>query len=229
MNKIVEKVLDFFAHIRNLFLSGLFTIIPIAATVFFINFAYNFSVRMLEPLRRLEPDYLQRIPGSEFVLIMIFILALGAILRFFIVHSVVSYCEEVIAKIPFIRIVYSSAKILVDFFKVSDSTKVGQRKVVLIPYPKKGQYHMAFLLEDALDSYQKVIPEAVKKRPDEKYYKVFMPNSPNPTTGYFFIMSEDDIIHTDVTFEEAIKVLVSCGLVTPESLKALPPLEMPLK
>lgn len=220
----VEKIKNIFSALKHFFLTGLFTVIPIAATIFFLSFAYHTIARCLDPLRHLEPLFLQKIPGSEFVVVTILIIILGIILKVFILHSIIHHFEKVIARIPLVRIVYSSAKILVDFFK-SPGANAHKKKVVLIPYPKKGQYHLAFLLEPAQDNFQKLIPEEMKHYKEEKYYKVFMPNSPNVTGGYFFIMPEDDIIHTDITFEEAIKTLVSCGLTTPESLKRidLPP------
>jgi uncharacterized membrane protein len=205
--------------IKTLFLSGLFTIIPIAATIFFINFIYGFFSHVIEPLRNVEPSFLQKIPGSEFALVMLLILVTGIIIKIFIVHSIVHYLERLIVKIPLVRIVYSSAKTMVNFFKTPERTQIFEKKVVLIPYPKKGQYHLAFLLEPAYDTYEKIIPTSVKHYSEERYCKVFMPNSPNPTSGYFFIMPEDDVIPTNITFEEAIKALASCGLITPETLK----------
>jgi uncharacterized membrane protein len=205
--------------LKIIFLSGLFTLIPIAATLFFISFLYTTISRGIEPLRQMEPLFLQRIPGSEFILVMLFILLLGIVLRAFIANSIIHYFEGLINRIPLVRIVYSSAKIVVDFFKVSDNKIPFKRKVVLIPYPRNGQYHLAFLLESAEHTYQPIIPDSFKAHPDEKYVKVFMPNSPNPTSGYFFIMLASDVIETDISFEEAIKTLVSCGLVTPDSLK----------
>lgn len=215
---MIERVKALFATIRSLFLSGLFTILPIAATVFFISFLYSLVSSMLVPLEHIGPTWLQDIPGSEFVLVMLVILVIGLILKTFIIGRAVHYFEGVVNRIPLVRIVYSSAKILVNFFKASDSALVEQRRVVLIPYPKKGQYHLAFLLESAEETYQPIIPESFKHYANERYVKVFMPNSPNPTSGYFFIMPEDEVILTDISFEEAIKSLVSCGLITPESL-----------
>lgn len=217
--KIVTLFKKIFSTIQSVFLSGLFTIIPIAATVFFINFLYGFIIKSLEPIYRYEPTFLQAIPGAEFVIVMVLILATGVLLKIFIAHQIVHYFESLIARIPLVRIVYSSVKILVDFFKTPDTAITYRRKVVLIPYPKKGQYHLAFLLEGAEESYEKIIPEDFKHYTGEKYVKVFMPHSPNPTGGFFFIMPADEIIHTDITFEEAIKTLVSCGLITPESIK----------
>ena len=217
----MSRLKNIFQNIRTFFLSGLVTIFPISLTLFFISVVYNFVYRSLEPLRRLEPAFLHDIPGTEFLIATIFILLIGMVLRNFLVSTLVAYSEQLIAKIPIVRIVYSSAKILVDFFKVSDPSSTIQKRVVLIQYPREGNYHLAFLLESASDSYEKIIPDAWKKEPGEPHYKVFMPNSPNPTTGYFFILPARDIIHTDITFEEGIKTLVSCGLITPESLKNL--------
>ncbi len=204
--------------IQSLFLSGLFTVIPLAATVFFIGFAYNFLDKLLLPLYHLEPQFLRQIPGSQFIIVMFLILFIGIVLKVFIIHSIVAYFESWIVQIPLIRVIYSSVKTLVDFFKLGDKD-YSHKKVVLIPYPQKGQYHLAFLLESAEYTYQPLLPEGVVQEKGERYCKVFMPNSPNPSSGYFFIMSEKDIIHTTISFEEAIKAIVSCGLVTPKSLQ----------
>jgi uncharacterized membrane protein len=204
--------------LRTVFLSGLFTVIPIAATLFFISFMYGLVAKMLLPLRHMQPFCLQSVPGSEFVLVMLVILSIGIVLKVFIMNKLVDFLENLVNRIPLVRIVYSASKIVVDFFKASDSTLARSRKVVLIPYPRKGQYHLAFLLESAQETYEPIIPEHFKQTPDERYVKVFMPNSPNPTTGYFFIMPEAEVINTDISFEEALKTLVSCGLITPESL-----------
>jgi len=211
---------SFFSRLKSIFLSGLFTLIPIAATLFFINFLYNVVVKVIAPLRAIEPSFLRAIPGVEFVLIIFLILGLGIALKALFVHEIVRYFEGHVARIPLIRIVYSAAKMLVNFFKMP-ATHIGvERKVVLIPYPKKGQYHLAFLLESAEHTYEPIIPDRFKDYPGQRYVKVFMPNSPNPTSGYFFIMPQDEVISTNLSFEEAIKTLVSCGLITPESLKS---------
>ena len=213
--RIIECLKSIVSFFKTIFLSGLFTILPIALTIFFISFTYNFAYRFLEPLRALEPAFLLTIPGSEFMLATALILAIGVVIRVFIIHSIIHYFEHLIDKIPLVRIIYSSAKILVNFFRVKKTT-ASSKKVVLIEYPRKNSYHLAFLLESAQDSYQKLIdPEG---RGEEKWCKVFMPTSPNPSTGFFFILPEKDVIETDISFEEAIKTLVSCGLITPESL-----------
>lgn len=218
MNNVIKAAVHLFNVLKNIFLSGLFTLLPIAATVFFINFSYNFAVRTLQPLKKFVPLFLKSVPGAEFILATLFIIVIGLILRIVIVDSIIAYLESLLFKIPLVRIVYSSAKTVVDFFK-GPGHDHKKRKVVLIPYPRAGQYHLAFLLEASEGSYNDVIPDNMRANPGERYCKVFMPNSPNPSSGYFFIMPEHDIIHTEISFEEAIKAIVSCGLITPDSLR----------
>ena len=173
-----------FSFLKSLFLSGLFTILPIAFTLFFINFLYNFTYRLIEPLHQMEPAFLLKIPGSEFILATILIILLGVALKVFIAHSMIRYFERVIAKIPLVRMVYSSVKTVVDFFQHPERTPKSHT-VVLIHYPRKGNFHLAFLLESAEKDYQRLIPDEEKKAPNEKYFKVFMPKMGLKTEEYF--------------------------------------------
>jgi len=209
----------FFDHLKSFFFKGLFTILPVILTIFIISITYDFITRWLKPLRELEPYYLQAIPGSEIILVTIFLLCLGFFLKLVFITPIVHWVEHFIAKIPFIRTVYGSTKTLVDFFNVSGAEKQA-RKVVLIEFPRKGVFNIGFLLDSATNDFQKLLP-AEKQKPNTTYFRVFMPNSPNPTSGYFLILAEDDIIPTNLTFDEAIKAVVSCGLITPDSLKNL--------
>lgn len=209
----------FISYFKALFLRGLFTILPIILTIALISFTYDIIARWLRPLRNIQPSCFQRIPGTEFIIITLLLLIIGFLVRLFFIMPIVHWFENLITKIPFIRTVYSSSKTLVDFFNVPKK-EYNKRKVILMQFPRKGFFNIAFLLGPAADNFQKVIPESEQK-PGQNYYKVFMPNSPNPTTGYFFILSEDEIFPTDMTFDEAIKAVVSCGLITPRSIKKL--------
>ncbi|MBD3231279.1 DUF502 domain-containing protein [Candidatus Dependentiae bacterium] len=209
--KILDYILD---QIKSLFLSGFITIIPLAATLFFVHFTYNTLAKWLMPLKKLEPEFLQKVPGAEIVIFIIFILLIGALVKLFIITPIIHRIEKIIIRIPLLRMVYSSAKTLVEFFNVPNPA-TASKKVVLIQYPRKGSYNLAFMLESANNDFGKIIND------NRNFFKVFMPNSPNPTSGYFFILPEEEIIPTNITFEEAIKAVVSCGLITPETIKTL--------
>lgn len=211
--KIKNLFYSFISHIKSLFLSGLFMILPIVLTVFILTFTYTFLARWLEPIKRFIPLYLQRIPGSEFILITLAILLIGFLLKLVFITPIIHWFENLIVKIPIIRTIYTSSKTLVNFFNVSpDVSKT--RKVILIEFPSKGFFNVAFLLEPATNNFQKLIPDE-KLDSSKTYHKVFLPLSPNPTSGYFLIVPEDRIIHTQMTFDEAIKAVVSCGLINP--------------
>lgn len=198
--------------VRSLFLHGFFTLFPITATIVIVNFGYTLVAGWIAPLRHFVPPFLSQVPGAEFFLVVAFIFAIGAVLKFFILTPVVKSVEKVIKRIPLIRIIYSSAKILGDFFNLPNPTTV-ERRVVLVEFPRKGVFNIAFLLDNAEQNFQTLLPKGSKK-----HYKVFMPNSPNPTSGYFMVVPADEIIDTNISFEEAIKTVMSCGIHTPDSL-----------
>ena len=214
---IFEKI---FSFIKSLFFNGLFAILPITATIVLTHFSYQLLVTWLQPLKKLEPLFLQKVPGAEIILFVLILLLIGALVKLFIIHPIIHKVEKIIGKIPLIRTVYSSAKTVVTFFDVPKKSKAKNRKVVLIQFPKKGYYNIAFLLESAENNFKKII-NTKEPQDNRKFFKIFMPNSPTPATGYFLIVPEDEIIYTDITFEEAIKTIVSCGLINPTSLKKL--------
>jgi len=208
-----------FHHVKKLFLHGFFTIFPITATILIVHFGYKVIATWVAPVRHFMPSMLHAIPGADFFLIILLILTFGALLRLFIISSVIQQIEGLINKIPLIRIVYSSSKILVDFFNVPNPATV-KKKVVLVEFPRKGTYNIAFLLSSAKDNFQNILPHDREK--NQEFFKVFMPNSPNPTTGYFMILPKEEIIDTNITFEEAIKTIVSCGIHTPANIQGNP-------
>ena len=221
MNRLwrcLESIVGFF---KSLFLNGLVTLLPITATIFFVSFTYKLLMRWLLPLRRFLPEVLSTIPAIEIVLFIGAVMVVGAFLKFFVVLPIIHWFEKLIIKIPLVRTVYSSAKTVVDFFNVSQQAEKTMQKVVLVEYPRKHIYSIGFLLEADSSYYQALIDqhESPQGSSGGGVVKVFVPSSPNPTTGYFLLMPRSELIFTDITFEEAIKVVVSCGLITPDSLQ----------
>ncbi len=177
---------NLYRWLRALFLHGLFTILPITATIVVIHFVYSLLAKWLTPLKELAPLWMQSVPAVEFFIVTITLLFAGALFRSFLFSPIIKWFDDLIDRIPFIRIVYSSSKLLVDFFNVPESAS-DDKQVVLVEYPQKGCYCIAFLLGSAQDNFQMVLPH--DERTNKRYGKVFMPNSPNPTTGFFMIVS----------------------------------------
>lgn len=206
--------------IKTIFLRGLFTLLPITATIVIVHFCYRLLAAWLQPIRTFFPEMVQSIPGSEFIIITLVIFGIGLVLKLFILQPIIHKIENLIARIPLIRSLYSAAKTVVDFFNVPDPSEA-KRKVVLIEFPRPGYYNIAFLLGPVSHGFDGLIKQASNTK-DEEYFRIFMPNSPNPTTGFFFMLPKSAITDTNITFEEAIKTVVSCGLITPTSLTQTP-------
>ncbi|MBL4587823.1 DUF502 domain-containing protein [Candidatus Babeliales bacterium] len=200
-----------FNNIKRLFLKGFFTLLPLTVTFWVLKFLYNTSIRILAPLRAIEPWWMQNIPGSEIVIIFFFFLFIGLLGQFFIITPFMLYVEKIVTKIPLARIVYASVKTMGDFFDASGHPEL-KRKVVLIQYPAEGVYKIAFLLGETED-----IKRLIHKKNDEKIMKVFMPTS-HITTGFMIFVPESHIISTNISFEDAVKMMISCGVIHPNNI-----------
>ena len=148
--------------IKNLFLQGLFTIFPITATIVVVHFGYRLIANWVAPVRKLVPTHLSHVPGVEFVLVVGFIFLVGAVLRIFILKSLISRIENLITRIPLIRPIYSSAKVLVDWMNEPNPT-TAEKTVVLIEFPRKGCYNIAFLLQSARNNFETLLPESERQ------------------------------------------------------------------
>jgi len=193
-------------QLRSLFLSGLFMLLPITITFYLFKFLFHIIQAWLEPLRKLEPEHLRSIPYLEFALAVGLILAIGLISRIFVFRKLIHYIEKMIRKIPLIRPVYSGAKQLVHAFTHHDEESFQQ--VVLIEFPRKGIYSIGFLT-----SY---LTTEVAPTNGEPYYNIFIPTTPNPTTGYYIIARKEDFKPTSLTRQEAMSLIISGGIIQPE-------------
>jgi uncharacterized membrane protein len=145
------------------------------------------------------------IPGLGLVLTLLVVLITGLLATNFIGRSLVSFWEALLERIPVVRSIYSAAKKFVEIV-FSDS---GQsfKKVLLIEYPRKGIYSLAFQTATSLGE--------VQERTGEPVVCTFVPTTPNPTSGYIIIVPKKDIIELDMEIDEAFKMIVSLGVVVP--------------
>jgi len=189
----------------HLFLGGLFAILPLALTVYFVNFAFRLVIRGLSPLVPFIPEFLQVIPYVEVLLAIGAIILLGLIMQVFVLRAVVHGLEELIFKLPLIRPIYSGIKQLVAAF--DQQNKLSFKKVVLVEFPRKDLFSIGFLTsEDPL----------ITPGDDKKYFNIFIPTTPNPTTGYFIILAEDQIKIIDISRQDAMALIISGGIIQPD-------------
>lgn len=197
-----------FTSLWNIFLSGLFTILPITLTIALFKFSFRLLKGWLKPVESmLEKTFLFDIPHSDILIVILFIFLVGLILRTWVLHQILLGIESLIFKIPLVRPVYSGIKQLVDAFNIKED-KMTIKRVVLAEFPRKGLYSVGFLTGE--------LPTQIAPNTQEKFFNIFIPTTPNPTTGYYIILSEKELINVDLTRQEGMALIISGGIILPE-------------
>jgi len=197
-------------HLRNYFISGLLFWIPLALSVIVIKFSLEFINELVptkylpETLFNLNTDF----PGSGIVLVLLVILITGVIVSNFLGRKLVTLWERILNKIPGFRNVYNVLKKVSD--TVFNSSTESFRKAFLIQYPSKGIWVIAFQSGDYKGEAESII--------GEEMINLFVPTTPNPTSGFFVMMPKKDVFELNMTVEEAFKIVISAGVVIPKSL-----------
>jgi len=211
LTPINDTITRFLRTIWSLFLSGLFAILPLTLTITLFLFTFRKLKSWLAPLHalnipeKLHLEILHKIPHYEIILVILFILGLGAILQIFLLRSLVDYVESFIVRIPLVRPIYGGIKQLVSAFSSQD--KVTFQQVVMLEFPIEGVHSIGFLTGE--------MPQALAPHTNVKYFNVFVPTTPNPTTGFFIIVPESKISITQLSKQEAMELIISGGLICP--------------
>ncbi len=196
-------------YIWSLFLNGLLTILPITLTILLFNASFKIVISWLEPLHEMiEPTIFGQFPYAEIILALIIIFFVGVIMRVLLLRSLVHTIEALVFKLPLIRPVYSGIKQLVQALSIQD--KITFQQVIFVEFPRKGIYSLGFMTS--------TLPAEIAPQSGEKFYNIFIPTTPNPTSGYFVIISENDIRKVDLTRQEAMAMIISGGIIQPERL-----------
>ena len=202
---VQKKISRVFNSLWKLFRNGFLTILPIALTIVIFKITLNLIISWLEPLKPLVPTYLD-IPYGEVILAILIIFLFGTILKIFVMRSIINAIENFLIKLPLVRPIYSGIKQLVQAFSAHD--KITFKKVVLIEFPRKGIYSVGFLTSE-------LAPDLAPNK-EEKFYNIFIPTTPNPTSGYFIILPERDIIIISITRQDAMAMIISGGIIQPK-------------
>jgi Uncharacterized conserved protein len=197
-DKNIKK--SIFAKIRNNFIAGVVVLIPIGITlyltIFFIRVTGNIIPKELNPNNYLPFN----IPGVEILIALFFITLIGWLSLSFLGKKFFELFNRVLKKIPILRTIYSAIGQMTESFTKTDNK---QKSVVLLEYPRKGVWAVGFATKENTG----IIKEKVK----EELINVFVPTTPNPTSGFLLMIPKKDLIYLDVTFEQASKFIVSAG------------------
>jgi len=200
----------FLARLRGYFLTGLIIVGPVAITIYVVWWFINLIdgwVKPLIPQSYLPDNFLPfSVPGAGLIVGILALMFVGALAANLFGRTVVSYGEIMLDRMPVVRGVYRLLKQI--FTTVFSKTGTGFKRVGLIEFPRRGLYAIVFVSGDP--------PHEVKDKLDNgELMTVFMPNAPNPTTGFVMFMPATDVIVLDMAIDDAVKLVISAGLVAP--------------
>ena len=201
-----KKKNSFLSSIRNYFFTGVIVLIPIAFTLYLTTFIIKISANIVP--KEINPNnYLPfSIPGLEIVISLIIITLIGGLSLSFIGKRILTFINELFKKIPILRTIFSAISQMTESFTQSKSNK---KSVVLIEYPRKGTWAVGFATKENKGD--------IKKKTKRNLINVFVPTTPNPTSGFLLMFPKEDVIFLDISFEEASKFIVSAGTSNPKT------------
>jgi len=192
--------------LRNYFFTGVIVLVPIGFTLYLSKFLINFSTNLVPS--GLNPNtYLPySIPGIEIILTIFFITIVGGLSLSFLGKKFLQIIDDLFKRIPILRTIYSAIGQMTESFRNQDGNK---KSVVLLEYPRKGSWAVGFATKENTGE--------IKLKTNLNLVNVFVPTTPNPTSGFLLMIPKEDLIYLDMTFEEASKFIVSAGTSTPKS------------
>ena len=197
-NNNIKKSL--FSRIRNNFIAGIVVSIPIGITIYLTLFVIRVSSNLIP--KEINPNnYLPfDIPGLEIFIALLLITFIGWLSLSFIGKKIFDLFNNILKKIPILRTIYSAIGQMTESFTKTDNN---QKSVVLLEYPRKGVWAVGFATKENTG--------IIKDKVNEDLVNVFVPTTPNPTSGFLLMVPKKDLIYLDVTFEQASKFIVSAG------------------
>lgn len=199
-----------FAGLRNYFLTGLLVAVPLWVTyrvlVFLIDFADKGIAVIPRDFRDAYP-FIFNIPGLGTIITLSLVMLVGFFARNFFGRKLVQLGESIIEKIPLIRSVYSATKQLLETVFAGSGDHF--ERVVLVEYPRHGIYSLGFVTGSASAYSKELIPQ--------KCLNIFIPTTPNPTSGWYILIPEKDVRVLNINVEQAFKIIISAGMVMPKT------------
>ena len=186
--------------LRNYFITGVVVLIPIGFTLYLSKILIGVSSKIIP--ENINPNsYLPyAIPGIEILISIILITIVGGLSLSFLGKRILKLIDDLFKRIPFLRAIYSAIVQMTETFSNKDNDK---KSVVLIEYPRKGVWAVGFATKENKGE--------MAKKTNQKLINVFVPTTPNPTSGFLLMFPIEDVIYLDMNFEEASKFIVSAG------------------
>jgi len=193
-------------RLRNYFFTGVVVLIPIGFTLYLSKFLINISAKLL-PTGINPNSYLPySIPGLEIFLTIIFITIIGGLSLSFLGKKFLQIIDDLFKRIPILRTIYSALGQMTESFTNQEGNK---KSVVLIEYPRKGCWAVGFATKENEGE--------IKNKTNKELINVFVPTTPNPTSGFLLMFPKEEVLYLNMSFEEASKFIVSAGTSNPKN------------
>ena len=197
---MIQKKSNILVRFRNSFITGIVVLIPIGITLYLTVFLVSISSNLLP--NELNPNHYlpYYIPGVEIFISIIIITFIGWLSLSFIGKRLLSLINIILKKIPLLRTIYSALGQMTETFAKTEKNK---NNVVIVEYPRKGTWAVGFATKENVGE--------ISEKTKQNLINVFVPTTPNPTSGFLLMFPKSEVIYLDMTFEEASKFIVSAG------------------
>lgn len=204
---MIRRFFDYIIDsIKRFFLTGFLTLLPIALTIALFTTAFRIINNWVHPVYHITPQFLKNVPHSEIIFVIIAIFIIGAVIKILLLEPFIETIESLFSKIPLVSQIYFGIKQIV--FAWGPQDEVSFQQIILIEFPRSGVYSLGFITG--------IVPPSLTPNKDIKFYSIFIPNTPNPTTGYYIIAPQDECVPTPLTRQEAMSIIISGGIITPD-------------
>ena len=200
-----QRKRSIFVKFRNYFIAGVVVLIPIGITVYLTLFIIKVSSKILP--KELNPNHYlpYNIPGVEIIISIFLITFIGWLSLSFIGKRLLKIFEDILKRIPILRTIYSAITQMTETFTKSEGNT---KNVVLVEYPRKGSWAVGFSTKENTSG--------IFEKTNKNLVNVFIPTTPNPTSGFLLMFPKEEVIYLDITFEQASKFIVSAGTSNPK-------------
>lgn len=191
--------------LRKYFITGALVSLPLVVTVYVLWFAFSFLDTVFG--RLVSFVFRRTVPGAGMVLTVLLLLLVGMFAANVVGRRLIGFGERILLTIPLVRTIYNSVKQVIDAFSLPGN-RGSFRRVVLVEYPRRGLYAVGFVTSEDV--------EALDAGDGARLTAVFVPTTPNPTSGFILLLPKDDVIPVDMTVEQAFKMIISGGILMPD-------------
>jgi uncharacterized membrane protein len=190
--------------LRKHFLAGILVVVPLGAAILILAWLFTSIDNILQPL--IEGIFDRPITGLGFGIAIVLIYIIGVIAENIIGGKLIRFGESLLTRVPLFRQIYTGAKQVVEGLSGAGVTKAAFREVVFVEFPREGMQTIAFITSE------------ITKKSGEKLFTIYVPTAPLPTSGYLEIVTEDKLIRTNIPVDEAIKMVISSGMILPTGM-----------